>query len=187
LRHGFRAGALAGLTPDTFDLTGTPAVVTLPARLNKSRNVKEQPLPADVADLLREYLRDKPASQPVWSGTWASDRVAADMLRIDLEAAGIPYVVEGPNGPLHGDFHSLRHSYLTLGGRAGIDLRTLQEFAGHSTSTLTERYSHRRPHDLAGAVERMPSLLPTEAAAAVLQATGTEGAAERLRPACARF
>jgi hypothetical protein len=62
---GFRAGALGGLTPDAFDLAGTPAVVTLPARLNKSRKVKEQPLPADVADLPREYLRDKPAGQPV--------------------------------------------------------------------------------------------------------------------------
>ena len=76
------------------------------------------------------------------------------MLRIDLEAAGIPYAVEGPDGPLFADFHALRHSYLTLGGRAGIDLRTLQELAGHSTPTLTARYSHRRLYDLAGAVRR---------------------------------
>jgi integrase len=103
------------------------------------------------------------------------------MLRIDLEAAGIPYVVDGPNGPLHTDFHALRHSYLTLGGRAGIDLRTLQELAGHSTSTLTERYSHRRLHGLAGAVERMPSLVPAEAPALALQATGTHGTAPGIK------
>jgi transposase-like protein len=45
-------------------------------------------------------------------------------------------------GPLqqvaqYADFHSLRHSYLTLGVRAGIDLRTAQELAGHSTPLLT--------------------------------------------------
>ena len=100
------------------------------------------------------------------------------MLRLDLEAANITYTVEGPDGPLFADFHSLRHSYLTLGGRAGIDLRTLQELAGHSTPNLTARYSHRRLHDLAGAVEKLPSFLPDGRPGAepqALGATGTEG------------
>jgi hypothetical protein len=99
------------------------------------------------------------------------------MLRGDLDAAGIPYAVEGPDGPLYADFHALRHTYLTLGGRAGIDLRTLQELAGHSTSKLTERYSHRRLHDLAGAVEKLPNFLPegTASGGQTLRATGTEG------------
>jgi len=100
------------------------------------------------------------------------------MLRGDLEVAGIPYAVEGPDGPLYVDFHSLRHSYLTLGGRAGIDLRTLQELAGHSTPVLTARYSHRRLYDLAGAVEKLPRFLPTEADdvdTVRLAATGTDG------------
>ncbi len=98
------------------------------------------------------------------------------MLRLDLDAAGLPYVVEGPDGPLFADFHSLRHSYLTLGGRAGIDLRTLQELARHSTPTLTARYSHRRLYDLAGAVEKLPSILPTAASTTEpLAATGTDG------------
>jgi hypothetical protein len=82
------------------------------------------------------------------------------MLRIDLDAAGIPYAVEGPDGPEYADFHALRHSYLTLGGRSGIDLRTLQELAGHSTPMLTARYSHRRLYDLAGAVDQLPPLVP---------------------------
>src|SRR5207244_5674178 len=101
----------------------------------------------------------------------------AEMLRIDLEVAGIPYTVEGPDGPLYADFHALRHTYLTLGGRAGIDLRTLQELAGHSTPTLTARYSHRRLYDLQGAVEKLPSFLPGESASSPqpLRATGTEG------------
>jgi hypothetical protein len=137
-----------------------------------------QPIPPDLAELLRSYLADRPAGQPIWGGTWARDHRGAEMLRIDLEAAGIPYAVAGPDGPLYADFHALRHSYLTLGGRAGIDLRTLQELAGHSTPVLTARYSHRRLHDLASAVERLPNFLPAdagEAEAARLVATGTEG------------
>jgi integrase len=126
-----------------------------------------------VAEALREYLKDRPASRPVWGGTWAKDRKGADMLRIDLDAAGIPYEVPGPDGPLFADFHSLRHSYLTLGGRAGIDLRTLQELAGHSTPVLTARYSHRRLYDLDGAVKKMPRFLPEDPLAEALQATGT--------------
>src|SRR5262249_1040567 len=147
-----------------------PPVVTLAARWNKSRKTKTQPLPPDVAELLRDYLKDKPAGQPVWGGTWARLRVAADMLRIDLDAAGIPYAVGGPGGPLSAAFHALRHSYPPRGGRAGIDLRPPQDLAGPSTPTLTARYSHRRLHDLAGAVEKLPSLLPDSAPAAAERA-----------------
>jgi excisionase family DNA binding protein len=176
---GFRASALASLTPESFDLAGERPTVTLGARHAKNRRTKVQPVPPDLAELLRRYLADRPARQPVWGGTWAKDHRGAEMLRGDLEAAGIPYAVEGPDGLLFADFHSLRHSYLTLGGRAGIDLRTLQELAGHSTPVLTARYSHRRLHDLAGAVEKLPSFLPPVGEAAEpdrLAATGTEGA-----------
>jgi integrase len=74
------------------------------------------------------------------------------MLRIDLEAAGMPYAIDGPNGPLYADFHALRHTYITALGCAGLELRTAQELAGHSSPILTARYSHHRLHDLAGAV-----------------------------------
>jgi hypothetical protein len=154
--------------------------VTLAARHAKNRKTKVQPIPPDLADLLRDYLTDRPAEQPIWGGTWANDHRGAQMLRDDLETAGIPYVVEGTDGPLYADFHRRRHSYLTLGGRAGIDRRTLQELAGHSTPVLTARYSHRRLHELAGAVEKLPTFLPTTAAgaeAARLDATGTDGVA----------
>src|SRR3954464_8049079 len=84
------------------------------------------------------------------------------MLRADLADAGIPYVVEGPDGPLHADFHALRHSYITALGRGGVDLRTAQQLAGHSTPVLTARYSHRHLDDLAGAVEKLPDFIPVD-------------------------
>jgi excisionase family DNA binding protein len=177
---GFRASALGSLTPESFDLDGAVPTVTLAARNAKNRKTQVQPIPSDLAELLRKYLADKTPGQPVWGGTWAKDRRGAQMLRCDLEVAGIAYTSEGHDGVLFTDFHSLRHSYLTLGGRAGIDLRTLQELAGHSTPMLTARYSHRRLHDLAGAVEKLPNFLPTSddgiAEAERLAATGTDGA-----------
>ena len=149
------------------------------ARFAKNRRTKVQPLAADVAEALRDYLDGKPAAALVWGGTGRGK--AAEMLRADLEAVGIPYAVEGPDGPEHADSHALRHSFLTLGGRSGIDLRTLQELAGHSTPTLTARYMHVRLRDAAGAVDRMPNLVPiagptVDAAAIPLRMTGTEGA-----------
>jgi integrase len=178
---GFRAGGLAGLTPECFDLAGDVPTVTLSVRTDKSRKGKIQPLPADVADLMCAYLDGKAGGLAVWPGGWWSEHggKGAEMLRRDLADAGIPYTVDSPDGPLHCDFHALRHTYLTLGGRAGIDLRTLQDLAGHSTSKLTERYTHIRLHDLAGAVEKLPPILPNEATSEPHQqlATGTDGLA----------
>ncbi len=176
---GFRASALSNLTPADFDLDA--GTVTLAARFNKSRRTKVQPLPSDVAAALRPYLDGRPVGAAIWGGTWASGRRGAEMLRIDLEAAGIAYAVEGPDGPEYADFHALRHSYLTLGGRSGIDLRTLQELAGHSTPVLTARYMHVRLRDAAGAVNKMPNLVPTagpdtKTVEIPLRLTGTEGA-----------
>src|SRR5262249_49395687 len=113
---GFRAAELAALTADSFDLDASPPTATLGAEHTKNRNQAPQPLPPEVVAALRDYLKGKPNGETVWPGTWA-DR-SADMLKIDLAAAGIPYTVEGLHGPLYADFHSLRHSFITMLERA---------------------------------------------------------------------
>ena len=97
---GFRANALANLTPADLG-AGTPTL-TLAARLNKSRKLKVQPLPADVADALRPYLAGKPAGSPVWGGTWSSSSDGAEMIRRDLETVGIPYAVKAGRAGVRG-------------------------------------------------------------------------------------
>jgi integrase len=182
---GLRAGALANLTPGDFDLTPPSPVVTVPARFSKNRRTHTVPLPFDVAAELRSYLAPKAAGSPIWGGTWAKDHRGAEMLRRDLIAADVPYAVEGPDGPEYADFHSLRHTYLTMLGRHGVDLRTAQELAGHSTPLLTARYSHRRLYDLAGAVDKLPNLVPTStpnADAAEVRRTGTDDAPAAVLP-----
>ena len=158
---GFRAYGLANLTPEDFDPDATTPTVTLKAKFAKNGRLKAQPLPEDAAAALRDYLEGKPAGRPVWGGTWADDGRGAEMMRVDLKAAGIPYVVEGPGGPEHADFHALRHSYLTLLGKGGVDLRTVQEMAGHSKPELTARYMHTRIGDMAGAAAKLPTILPS--------------------------
>jgi integrase len=191
---GFRAGELASLTPESFDLETTPPTATVPAGYTKNKRLAVQPLPAEVAEALRGYLCDRPAGRPVWGGAWAHDRVAAQMLRIDLKAAGIPYEVEGPDGPLYADFHALRHSYVALLDRAGLTLKQAMQLARHSDPRLTMAvYGRAQLHDLGAAVEGLPPLLPgtprpdAAARAAAGTAGGTAGgpAGESLRPACA--
>jgi integrase len=170
---GFRAGELASLEPGSFALDGEPPTATVKASYSKNRRTSCQPLPPDVALALRGYLDGKPAGVPVWPGNWADD--AADMLRIDLEAAGIPFAdAEGRVC----DFHALRHSYITLLQRSGVHPKVAQELARHSDIRLTMNvYTHAHLHDLAGAVEGLPSLLPSGRTpeAAALKATGTDG------------
>jgi integrase len=152
---GFRSNELSRLTPDSFDLDAAPPVVFLPARRAKNKKAATQPLPAGLAAELREYLRDRPAGKPLWPGYWR-DR-SADMLKIDLKAAGIPYEVQGPDGPQYADFHALRHTYLTLLERAGASPKTAQTLGRHSDPRLTmNRYTHADLAALGVAVDRLP-------------------------------
>src|SRR5262249_45256043 len=100
------------------------------------------------------------------------------------------YVIEGPDGPLYADFHSLRHSYIALLEQSGATLKQAMQLARHSDPKLPmARHGRTQLHDLAETVSRPPSLLPTvaNAEAAALAATGTDPrpSDESLRPACA--
>jgi integrase len=99
------------------------------------------------------------------------------MLRIDLAAAGIPYVVEGPDGPLYAAFHALRHSFIALLDKSGATLKEAMQLTRHSDPKLTmARYGRAQLHDLAEAVGRLPALLDGPAVGgAALRQTGTEG------------
>ena len=189
---GYRAGELAELTPEAFRLDDDPPAVVLGAHCTKNQRTALQPLPPDVAEALGDYLVCKPAGLPVWPGGWVDN--AADMLRIDLDAAGIPYAVDGPDGPLYADFHSLRHSFIALLDRSGATLKEAMQLARHSDPKLTMAvYGRAQLHDLAGAVGGMPSLLAAGRGAETLAATGTDAIAPDTRlhqnyaPGCQRM
>jgi site-specific recombinase XerC len=58
---GFRCSELASLRPESFDLAGNSPSVTVDAAYSKRRRQDTQPLPRDVATVLAEWLRGKPA------------------------------------------------------------------------------------------------------------------------------
>lgn len=73
-------------------------------------------------------------------------RVAREHLRPALKAAGI----SKPFRP----FHDLRHTALTHDAAAGNPLTYIQMKAGHSQTSITERYIHAAQVQFAGAAER---------------------------------
>ena len=95
------------------------------------------------------------------------------MIRLDLDACGIPYRDE--NG-LVADFHSLHHCFVALLDRAGVSLKQAMQLARHSDPKLTmARYGRAQLHDLAAAVENLPGLVPSRRDhRQALAATGTD-------------
>jgi integrase len=170
---GFRASELASLRPDAFALDNEPPTVTLAAEHAKNGRAAVQPLPPDIVAALHDYLDGRPADQPIWPGTWPEK--AAEMFRLDLDTAGIPYVVEGPDGPRYADFHALRHSYIALLDRSGATLKEAMQLARHSDPRLTMAvYGRAQLHDLGQTVGRLPTLLGVgPPAGQAAQATGT--------------
>jgi site-specific recombinase XerD len=54
------------------------------------------------------------------------------------------------------DIHSLRHTFCSELGRAGVGLTQAQALMGHSTPVLTANlYTHLGVEDLRGAMDRM--------------------------------
>jgi integrase len=153
-RTGLRASELGSLETTSFDLDADPATVRVLAAYSKHRRENLLPLHPELASLLRPYLAGKPGRAPVWPGTWTA--VGAEMLRQDLARAGIPY--RDDEGRVL-DFHGLRHTFLTQLAESGVHPKVAQMLARHSTITLTmDRYTHLNVLDLAGDLEKLPSL-----------------------------
>jgi len=190
---GFRVSELASLTPEAFDLEATPPVVSVEAAYAKNRKQAVQPIAADLAEMLRGYLAEKPAGSSVWPGTWPER--AAKMLRRDLEAARSArlqslhdarqrdamaqggFLVYRDSSDRVIDFHAFRHTYISRLVQTGASPKTAQTLARHSTVTLTlGRYAHAGLFDLTAAVDALPPTIPTGREDKALAATGTEGA-----------
>jgi integrase len=150
---GFRANELRSLTPESFDLGSNWPAVTVKAADSKSRRDDHQPLPPALVPALRSWIAQKPPERPLWGSL---TKHTADMIRHDLDAAGIAYRDDNDRVA---DFHSLRATYISLIVSGGASVKTAQTLARHSTPSLTIGiYARASVHDLAGAVESLRDL-----------------------------
>jgi len=149
---GLRASELASLTRESFDLDAVEPSVWLPDDDAKNRQSATLPLRPVTADGLRAFLTDKLPSAQAFR--MPNVEHVAEMLRADLADAKIPY--RDSAGRVC-DFHALRGTFCTLLAAGGVDIKTLQALARHSTPVLTlNTYTHTVRGSEANAVQRLP-------------------------------
>ena len=171
LETGLRAGEIRSLTRASFDLASDGPTVTIEAAYSKRRRRDQQPLRPDTAAMLAQHLQHKAPAAKAFN----LPEDAAEMLRKDLQAAGIAY--RDDTGRV-ADFHALRHTFITNLASSGVSPKVAQSLARHSTITLTmDRYTHTLQEQETAAVAMLPDLTAAEPQ----QATGTAGA-DLVRP-----
>ncbi len=149
---GFRANELRTLTPEAFDLAGDQPTITVKAAYSKRRRDDVQPIQPELADALRPWLAARAPGKPLFGKL---TKHTANLLKHDLEAAGIPY--ETASGTA--DFYCLRHSYVTALAMSNAPVKVVQSLARHSTPSLTFGiYAHVGLHDQAPALDALPDL-----------------------------
>jgi len=190
LSTGLRWNELRSLSVSSFDLDADTPTVTVEAGYSKHRHEDVQPIPMNIVDALRDYLRDRTDGRafpmPV------SDQ-GSKIVRFDLWNARKTYwrEVRGDRSELRQrirsgllaredaqgrvvDFHALRHSFVSALAQGGVHPKTAQMLARHSTITLTmDRYTHISSASQVQALDALPDLDAVETED--LAATGTDG------------
>ncbi len=141
LNTGMRRGEILELIWDRVDVE--QGVITL----TRTKSGKGRRVPLN--DLMRDTLRRLPRHGPyVFGGARPFGSIKTAFLAA-CRRAGITGC----------RFHDLRHTaatYMVLGGQ---DLATVQEILGHSTVTLTMRYTHPTPESKRRAVASLEALV----------------------------
>ena len=149
IRTALRASEIRSIRPRDFVRDGDRLFVRVRAKISKNSKEALVPIRSDHAETLSLILDQTPEDEPIWRGQWNKD--AARMLRVDLEAARVPFL-DGQGDRC--DFHALRHTCVTRWVRAGLDPAVVQRLARHSTIQQTMGfYCHLRAVDLAKDVE----------------------------------
>jgi integrase len=171
LGTGYRLNEVMSLTPESFDLDADPPVILCAGKNCKNRKDTRQPIRLELAAMLKDWLADKPPGKPVFP---IRRDDAAPALRRDLEAAGVDSAASF-------DFHSLRHTFVTLLVKSGCSVKVAQTLARHADPKLTlNTYAHLTLHDVAPGLEGLSHTVPTPAVLTGL--TGTDGRATICSP-----
>ena len=127
------------------------------------------PVRADLAKLLTESRNDAADDERVCRSIPSMERH-----RRYLDKAEIAYLDDRGR---RADFHSLRHSYGSLLAKSGVAPRVAMALMRHTDMRLTMNvYTDPHIFDLAGAVEKLPTLPAGPSQPQTARATGTDGA-----------
>jgi len=157
---GYRRNEIGSVTRQSFDFESDPPTLTVNAGCSKRRRLDVLPLRADFAKRIQQWLATRPRLRPHEPLFKVTGKRTAEMIRKDLERAGIPYVDERGH---YADFHALRKTFITNLSRAGVSPKTAQLLARHSDINLTmNTYTMLGLCDQASAVESLPPIPQVE-------------------------
>lgn len=137
----------------------TPATVTIRAEIARDRLETTLPLRDDVARELAEVTSDHKPKERVFKNLRSSR--TAEMLRVDLNVAGIPH--KDSQGRVV-DCHSFRITFTTLLNRGRVPLIYPQRLMRHNDPKLTaELYTDVNMDDQTNVLAKLPdrALPPT--------------------------
>ena len=135
---GLRAGELRALK--VSDINPDRPLIHVRAEVSKSRKAAMQPIPAILWERLRAESAGKAPDARLLKDLKGHESHYIDK---DLKAADIQKW--NPQGKI--DFHSLRNLYVTMLYELGLDLKTIQTLARHSTPDLTANVYGRARQD----------------------------------------
>ncbi|MHC4417861.1 MAG: tyrosine-type recombinase/integrase, partial [Planctomycetota bacterium] len=156
LNTGLRANEIASLTWQSFKLGSPAPTVTVLAAFSKHRRDDILPVRGDLAEQFRKWKAERNESSEDKVFPNFNKRKGAEMLKVDLEVAGIPYKDEAGR---YADLHSLRHTFVSSLSQSGVSPKVAQSLARHSTISLTmDTYTHIGLYDERAALEKLPEL-----------------------------
>ncbi|MDO5566492.1 MAG: site-specific integrase [Planctomycetia bacterium] len=178
---GFRRKELGSLTTAHLVLDGETPFIQIQASYSKRKRNDIQYLHPDLVDILKEWLdKRKPKPDeilfPISKENGGKDRRTAHMIAYDLNSARHFWIEEADTEEekhkreqsdflmykdSHGkfaDFHGLRHTFITNLSLNGVDPKTAQTLARHSSMELTMKtYTHINAKVQQDAINALPS------------------------------
>ena len=149
---GLRCKECASLRRKNIDLDA--GELRLGAEFTKSGQEARLPLFPSLLPELRSWCAGMEPDAVCFPGTW--HRRSADMVKIDLAAASLPY--QDADGR-YLDFHAFRHTFITWVSRGNTTVDQLVGLSRHAdASTTLDNYVHAQWTSLTEAVERLPAL-----------------------------
>lgn len=152
---------MEGIRLQVPDVDGARTLLRIHGKRRKDRYV---PLPDATLQLLREHWRTH--RNPLWlfptvtrrNVPTPSDPAVGPISRCSLQSAFARGVKRsGIHKPAH--VHTLRHSYATHLLEAGVNLRLIQEYLGHTSPQTTAIYTHLTRELHAAALEPINDLM----------------------------
>ncbi len=153
LNTGLRLGELLNLKWSDINFSRRILKVQAKKDWKPKAGEREIPLNSGLLGLLKD-IKPKRAAKSDYVFKFARRDTAARILRKNLAKFCREHDLE------HFSLHDLRHTFASHLVMNGVDLATVQQLLGHRDIQTTMIYAHLAPDHLAGAVEKLNSVLP---------------------------